>query len=122
MDFTILHFAIHIVWRVNVICTYRKSGIARKTTIAYPELRLGNVYELSLDEIFNSRQTTKVQCRYSKECNACWINFHRKYDIILLRNLERFLPKRIIELFYGKYQWTDNIAETYQRYIKNTIC
>ena len=85
-------------------------------------VKLGNVYEHSLDEIFNSRQTTKVQCRYSKECNACWINFHRKYDIILLRNLERFLPKRIIELFYGKYQWTDNIAVTYQRYIKNTIC
>lgn len=40
MDFTILHFAIHIVWRANVICTYRKSGIARKMTIAYPELRL----------------------------------------------------------------------------------
>ena len=40
MDFTILHFAIHIVWRANVICTYRKSGIARKTTVAYPELRL----------------------------------------------------------------------------------
>ena len=30
----------HIVWRANVICTYRKSGIARKTTVAYPELRL----------------------------------------------------------------------------------
>ena len=40
MDFTILHFAIHIVWRANVICTYRKSSIARKTTVAYPELRL----------------------------------------------------------------------------------
>ncbi|WP_235417648.1 hypothetical protein, partial [Leyella stercorea] len=37
-----LHFAIHIVWRANVICTYRKSGIARKTTVAYPELRLKN--------------------------------------------------------------------------------
>ena len=40
MDFTILHFAIHIVWRANVICTCRKSGIARKTTVAYPEFRL----------------------------------------------------------------------------------
>ena len=43
MDFTILHFAIHIVWRANVICTYRKSGIARKTTVAYPELRLKGI-------------------------------------------------------------------------------
>ena len=44
MDFTILHFAIHIVWRANVICTCRKSGIARKTTVAYPELRLLRVH------------------------------------------------------------------------------
>ena len=40
MDFKILHFAIHIVWRANVICTCRKSGIARKKTVAYPEFRL----------------------------------------------------------------------------------
>ena len=39
MDFTILHFAIHIVWRVNVICICRKPDITRKTTVAYPELR-----------------------------------------------------------------------------------
>jgi len=29
---------------------------------------LGNVYEHSLDEIFNSREATKVQCQYSREC------------------------------------------------------
>ena len=60
MDFTILFFAIHIVWRANVICTYRKSGIARKTTVAYPELRLiaRAVYKnpdyIFLDEATNS--------------------------------------------------------------------
>lgn len=65
------------------------------------DVMLGNIHEHSLDEIFNSQETVKTQCRYSKECNGCWINFHRKYDIILLLNLERFLPKNIIELFYG---------------------
>lgn len=46
-----MHFAIHIVWRANVICTYRKSGIARKTTVAYPELRLlGNKIKSLRDE------------------------------------------------------------------------
>ena len=44
MDFTILHFAIHIVWRVNVICICRNPDITRKTTVAYPELRLSNVF------------------------------------------------------------------------------
>ena len=41
-----------------------------------------------------------------------------KYDIILLRNLEKVFPKSIIEVFYGKYQWTGNRAETYRKYIK----
>lgn len=85
------------------------------------DVMLGNIHEHSLDEIFNSQETVKTQCRYSKECNGCWINFHRKYDIILLLNLERFLPKNIIELFYGAYQWTDNSKETYRRFTKR-IC
>lgn len=80
---------------------------------------LGNVHERTLDEIFNSRETAEVQCRYAKRCNACWINFHRKYDIILLRNLEKFLPKPIIQCFYGNYQWTGNGKQTYRRHIKN---
>lgn len=81
-------------------------------------VKLGNIHENSLDEIFNSRNTQQIQCRYSKECNACWINFHRKFDLILLRNLERVFPKRIIEIFYGKYQWTNNSKMTYRKQIK----
>lgn len=79
---------------------------------------LGNIHENTLDEIFNSRRTAKIQCRYSKECNRCWINYHRKYDIILLRGLERILPKWVIELFYGKYQWTGNRRITYRKHFK----
>lgn len=83
------------------------------------DLVLGNVKEKSLDEIFNGREACAVQCRQAKECNGCWINFHRKYDIILLRNLERFLPKRLIERFYGPYQWTDDPRKTYRQYLKD---
>jgi len=79
------------------------------------DLKLGNLYENSLDEIFNSRHTRKIQKEYSQNCNRCWINFHRKYDIVLLRTLESFIPKRIIELFYGKYQWTDRRNVTYKQ-------
>lgn len=81
------------------------------------DVKLGNIHKSSLDDIFNSKVTNKIQCKYSKECNACWINFHRKYDIILLRNIERFLPKKVIEFFYGKYNWTGNLRETYKHYI-----
>ncbi|MDE6696931.1 MAG: radical SAM protein [Muribaculaceae bacterium] len=83
------------------------------------DLSLGNIRENSLDEIFNSRQSVSTQCRLSKECNGCWINFHRKYDIILLRNLERLLPKKLIEMFYGKYRWCGDPSMNYRKYLKS---
>ena len=79
---------------------------------------LGNIHRNSLDEIFNSPKSCKTQCRHSQKCNKCWINYHRKFDIILLRNLERLLPKRIIELWYGRYQWTEDRRMTYRQYIQ----
>lgn len=80
---------------------------------------LGNIKEKTLDEIFNSAESVHIQCRYSNQCNGCWINFHRKYDIILLRNLEKVFPKRIIELFYGQYQWCTDRRLTYRNYLKS---
>lgn len=82
-------------------------------------VNLGNIKTQNLDEIFNSRQSIATQCRLSKECNGCWINFHRKYDIILLRNLERIIPKKLIETVYGKYQWCDNPSMTYRQFLKS---
>lgn len=79
---------------------------------------LGNVHQQSLDEIFNGSAACKTQCQYSRECNDCWINFHRKYDIILLRNFERLMPKSLIERFYGHYQWTANPRTTYREHLK----
>ena len=80
---------------------------------------LGNIHLQTLDEIFNGSQACQTQCQYSMNCNGCWINFHRKYDIILVRNLERLLPKRLIEMFYGPYQWTNDPHTTYHQYFKN---
>ena len=80
---------------------------------------LGNIHRQSLDEIFNGTTSCQTQCHYSKNCNGCWINFHRKYDIILLRNMERLLPKWLIEKFYGPYQWTENPRTTYHQYFRN---
>ncbi len=79
---------------------------------------LGNIKEKSLDEIFNSAQSVKIQNQYSKQCNACWINFHRKYDIILLRNMEKIFPKKLIETVYGKYSWCEDKSLTYKKYLK----
>ena len=79
---------------------------------------LGNIHEQSLDEIFNGASACQTQCQFSKDCNDCWINFHRKYDIILVRNFERLLPKWLIEKFYGQYQWTEDPKQTYRKHLK----
>ena len=80
---------------------------------------LGNIHEQSLDDIFNCVSSCQIQCHYSRHCNDCWINFHRKYDIILMRNFERLFPKWLIEKFYGPYQWTADPRTTYHQYFKN---
>ena len=82
------------------------------------DVMLGNIHEQSLDEIFNGASACKTQCHYSRHCNDCWINFHRKYDIILVRNFERLLPKWLIEKFYGQYQWTADPKQTYRKHLK----
>lgn len=92
MDFTILHFAIHIVWRANVICTCRKSGIARKTTVAYPELRLVyyNVSVILPDNLseMNIAYNSEYQMTFN-EISSC--DLHQLSEFILA--LERDIPK-----------------------------
>ena len=78
---------------------------------------LGNIHKQSLDEIFNGVSACQTQCHYSRHCNDCWINFHRKYDIILVRNFERLLPKWLVEKFYGQYQWTADPKQTYRKHL-----
>ena len=80
---------------------------------------LGNVHQHSLDDIFNGISARQTQCHYSHHCNQCWINFHRKYDIILVRNFERILPKWFIEKFYGQYQWSKDPHQTYRKHLKS---
>ena len=82
------------------------------------DVTLGNIHEHTLDEIFNGAEACQTQCRYSTDCNKCWINFHRKYDIILVRNMERLLPKWLIEKFYGPYQWTADPRQTYRKHLE----
>lgn len=79
---------------------------------------LGNIHDRSLDDIFNSEESLAMQRRHCRSCNGCWINFHRKYDIILLRSLERMMPKRFVQRLAGKYQWNADANRTYSSVIK----
>lgn len=79
---------------------------------------LGNIHERSLDDILRAPATCAAQSKYSHNCNACWINYHRKFDIILLRNLERLLPRWIIRRLYGPYQWSKDKRESYRQCLR----
>lgn len=106
-----LHLRCHSIFTELVIHSNGNVPLCQNLNVV-----LGNIHEQSLDEIFNGMETVGLQCLHSQQCNKCWINFHRKYDIILLRNLEKLFPKRVIEFFYGKYHWSNSICETYKQY------
>jgi MoaA/NifB/PqqE/SkfB family radical SAM enzyme len=67
--------------------------------------RLGNIYQQSLDEVFNSPQSNKLQGYHSANCNQCWVAYHRKYDIMLYRSMEKFFGRWATTKLLGYYQW-----------------
>lgn len=70
-------------------------------------LRLGNVYRDGLDAAFNSNASNQVQQHHSKNCNQCWVSYHRKYDIVLYRSFERYFGRWATTKLLGYYQWDD---------------
>jgi MoaA/NifB/PqqE/SkfB family radical SAM enzyme len=79
--------------------------------------KLGNVHFNSLDNIINSASTIKTQNFHSKHCNGCWINYHRKQDIVLYRNLEKVFGSKALSKLMGYYQWDDHL-HSYKQLIK----
>ena len=67
--------------------------------------RLGNIHRGSLDEIFNSEESYKVQAHHSANCNQCWVAYHRKYDVVLYRSLEKYFGRWATTKLLGYYQW-----------------
>jgi hypothetical protein len=82
------------------------------------DTKIGNIYENSFDEIFNGKDTQKLQKHHVHNCNQCWINFHRKFDVVLYRNLEKFFPKAAINKMFGYYQWEADKHATYSDFMK----
>ena len=48
----------------------------------------------TLDEVFNGPEQWNNSKTLQQNCNACWINFHRKYDVILYRTFKNTLAFR----------------------------
>jgi MoaA/NifB/PqqE/SkfB family radical SAM enzyme len=78
-------------------------------------IQLGNIHDNSLDDIFNSEENTKKQHYYCENCNQCWISYHRKYDIILYRNFEKFFGKWAAQKMLGFYKWDTDENMTYRK-------
>lgn len=81
------------------------------------DLMIGNVFKNTLDEIFNGRETQELHKQYVHNCNQCWLNFHRKYDVILYRTFEKYFGRYITSKLFGYYQWEANASTTYQEYM-----
>jgi MoaA/NifB/PqqE/SkfB family radical SAM enzyme len=80
---------------------------------------IGNVNTNTLDEIFNGLETQKKQKHYVKNCNACWINFHRKYDVILYRSFEKYFGKHVTSKLLGYYWWEEGKKKSYKKIMTN---
>ncbi len=80
------------------------------------DLKIGNVFNKSLDEIFNGEETRKLQKEYVHNCNQCWLNFHRKYDVVLYRTFEKYFGRWITSKMFGYYQWEETARKTYTEY------
>ncbi|MER3471756.1 MAG: radical SAM protein [Chitinophagaceae bacterium] len=80
-------------------------------------LLIGNVFTNTLDEVFNGPEAIAQQKDHVKNCNACWINFHRKYDVILYRNFERFFGTHVTSKMLGYYWWEGERKKTYKQLI-----
>lgn len=77
-------------------------------------IKLGNIFEMSLDEVFNSRKSMQTQKHYSANCNQCWVSYHRKYDIILYRTFEKFFGRSATSKMLGYYKWDEDEKLTYR--------
>lgn len=79
------------------------------------DLKLGNIHRDSLDTILNTEETIHQQDWHSKNCNKCWINYHRKYDVVLYRTFENLFGRWATKKMFGYYQWDEDARMSYNR-------
>lgn len=77
------------------------------------DIKLGNIHTHSLDQILSSKATIDQQKWHSKNCNGCWINYHRKYDVVLYRTFENYFGRWATKKLFGYYQWDEQITTAY---------
>ena len=101
------------------ICTTQEEDKIALDDPDFWEKTLGKDALKQKKEIVDTTQRKAKQGdkEYVHNCNQCWINFHRKYDIILYRNLEKFFPKTLTRKLFGYYQWTEDASTSYSQFL-----
>jgi MoaA/NifB/PqqE/SkfB family radical SAM enzyme len=69
------------------------------------DVKIGNIYEESLDQIFNKEESIEKQDYHCNNCNGCWLSFHRKYDVVLYRTFEKYFGKSLTGKVLGYHNW-----------------
>lgn len=82
------------------------------------DLKLGNIHHQSLDALLAQDEVQATLKHHHDHCNSCWINYHRKYDLILFRQLERFFPQLVVRKLFGYYQWSETPGQRYKDVIR----
>ena len=80
---------------------------------------IGNIFTNTLDEVFNGAEAQEKQKHYHKNCNACWINFHRKYDVILYRTFEKYFGQFATRKMLGQYWWEKEKKKSYRQIMRS---
>ena len=82
------------------------------------DLKLGNVFNESLDTVFNKEATQELHKEYVSNCNQCWLSFHRKYDVALYRTFEKNFGSWATNKMLGYHQWSENSGQSYKSYFE----
>lgn len=67
-------------------------------------IKLGNLHEKSLGEIWHSKRTAELQRKYVR-CNACWSDGQRASDLRVASLLKTFIPSKLLNMAFGKCDW-----------------
>jgi MoaA/NifB/PqqE/SkfB family radical SAM enzyme len=68
------------------------------------EIKLGNLYEQDLEEIWHNQRTKMLQKR-NFSCNGCWHDAQRLCDIHVISAFKSLVPTLVFDRIFGKSDW-----------------
>lgn len=67
---------------------------------------VGNLAEHSLREIWNSKDTKRIQKQHTT-CNGCWLVCHRPVDVGFAMIMKNIIPKFVLNRLIGEWDWDE---------------